>query len=85
MEEMMDMTITGCQLVAVIRRGTTEYKLFRDPVEQEYIVRRYDIPSGDLLVEDEDLDRKLYYEAFDDTTAVKLIAEYAELEAVIFP
>ena len=80
--ETMDLTVTGCALVAIIREGATEYKLFRDPVEQEYIVRRYDIPSGDLLVEDEDLDRKLYYEAFDDSTAVKLIAEYARLEIV---
>lgn len=83
--ETMDLTVTGQALVAVITKGVTEYRLFRDPVEDEYTVRRYDVLSGDLLVDDEDLDCKLYYNAFDDDTAIKLVADYAELEAKIFP
>lgn len=81
----MDLTVTGCRLVAIVQRGMTEYKLYQDPVEQEYIVRRIDIASGDLLVDDEDLDRELYYRAFTDEDAVKVIGEYTRLEAKIFP
>lgn len=83
--ETMDMTVTGCRLVAIVQSGTTEYKVYHDTWEDEYTVRRIDIPSGDLLVEDEDLDRELYTEAYDDESALKIVGAYTRLEAKIFP
>lgn len=83
--ETMDMTVTGCRLVAVFQRGSTEFKVYHDSWEDEYTVRRIDIPTGDLLVEDEDLDRELYSEAYDDESALKIVFAHTALEAKIFP